>query len=668
MSAPAPATDRKSPWRVRLAPACGFLAAIAYLLWREWQRHQAKVEFGVADSGWFNFIDLNSTPYVVLFALLPVFWLVRTPRLLPPARMRRCWGRWFGGETKPGDETSPADGFRAAVLCAIVFSASLFASWTIGIREAGTRSWTKTFRELPPVYHDEYSYLFQAKLFADGRWSVPSHNTQRRLFDQMHIVNDGRMASRYFPATAAWMAPFVAIGEPYWSHWLAGALAAAFVFLAGRELGGNGVGFLAGLLMAASPGIAIFSNLLLAHHPTLLGLTVFLYFFLRLLRTGNWWWALFAGIGLAFAMLARPMTAAGFGLPFGIVFVYRLRLRGRGDVRAKPQAVFAWMTFVAMAFPILVGFGVIAWQNCAVTGGWLTTPYGYFQTRYTPRHVYGFNNVERAERKIAVGEAGTDDVFKKYDTWAKNLTPGMAASNVNTRLWSSLRWTFAVVPLLLGGVIFVVAEFARIPTAGGSNDLNSCEFSYGGDRRWWLIAAAILSLHLAHVPYWFTGIMDWHYIFETAPLWLLVFARGTQLACGHWIANRRFAMPIWWALLIAVAVTFGWHSPDRQWQHSQSPIDDAATQMAFTKVRYERFHRFVDRITRADKKSLVLIEPDEAEFHFEYVQNEPSFRRRVLLGRYRPGRTNPEEVAKAFPERTIHLVKIRGGAFVRRDE
>src|SRR5271155_19137 len=39
-----------------------------------------------------------------------------------------------------------------------------------------------------------------------------------------------------------------------------------------------------------------------------------------------------------------------------------------------------------------------------------------------------------------------------------------------------------------------------------------------------LIAASVVSLHVVHVPYWFVGIMGWHYVLETAPLLLLLFA------------------------------------------------------------------------------------------------------------------------------------------------
>ena len=71
-----------------------------------------------------------------------------------------------------------------------------------------------------------------------------------------------------FPASARGSLPFSKLGHPYWGQWLAGALAAFFTFWAGCELAGNRIGLFAGLLTAASPGIALFDNLLLSHPPT----------------------------------------------------------------------------------------------------------------------------------------------------------------------------------------------------------------------------------------------------------------------------------------------------------------------------------------------------------------------------------------------------------------
>lgn len=633
---PAFSVNGNSARRVNAAFAVGLLAAGAFILYREIERWRALEDMSVL--GWLSSMDVDATPFAVLFLLLPLFWLPRRELSRVSVRVRDGSRRWLGGGTKPGPDAATRDALRAGLLALLVGAASLGASLSVASRPVVGGGKTFALRELPPVYHDEYSYLQQAKTYLAGRWSYPSHPDQPRLFDTMHVVNDGRFASRYFPATGAWMAPFVAIDRPYWGHWLAGMLTAMFVFAAGRELGGNGVGLTAGLLTGVAPGLALFSNVLLAHHPTLVGLTAFLWLFLRFLRTGRLTCALFAAVGLTFAMLCRPMTAFGFGLPFGAAFGWFL-FRGSTGGRRR----FNVPALVATAIPILLGFVVLGWQNHAITGDWRKTPYGQFQTKYTPHHVYGFNNVERAEAQIARGEALTDDVFESYSRWAENLTPKRAAENVRSRLLASAQWTLGVVPLLIAGFVFVLVR-------------------HSDDRRWWLIAAAFLSLHVAHVPYWLDGNFHWHYVFETAPLMLLLFARSTQVLLQHWRTAARPLLPLWWTALAAVALCTAYTSPAVFWEYSR--LDVGVSQFAFTKERYHRFGRLIAERVQ-EPKALVLVDGDPAEIHFEYVQNPPDLddSRRVLIGRYRPGRTNLAEVQSAFPDRAVYLVRVRNRRF-----
>ena len=159
--------------------------------------------------------------------------------------------------------------YRVLAIFVLVVAGLLAWSLAIGVAflSIGVSAWIADqrvggqlnlrFGSLPPAYHDEYSYLFQAKTFLAGRVSFPSHETVPEIFDQMHVLNEGRFASRYFPGAGAWMAPFVAMGHPYWGQWLAGALCALFIFWAGRELGGNGVGLLAGALSVPIVAFAV---------------------------------------------------------------------------------------------------------------------------------------------------------------------------------------------------------------------------------------------------------------------------------------------------------------------------------------------------------------------------------------------------------------------------
>ncbi|MFQ5730536.1 MAG: ArnT family glycosyltransferase, partial [Planctomycetaceae bacterium] len=624
--------NQRATRRCTAAFALATLCAAAFVGWKEWVRGQS----GRADGGaaqWLAGMDVDATPYVFLMALLPFCWFLRGSVVRWPRFLSRFAGNFFGPQTKPGETTTRADLLRSVFLAGVAGVASLSASLHVAYRPVKLGRETKSLRELPPAYQDEYSYLLQARTFLAGRWSFPSHPTQPRLFDQMHVVNQGRYASRYFPATGAWMATFVWIGRPYWGHWLAGALTAMFVFAAGRELGGNGVGLVAGVLTGVAPGMAVFSNLLLAHHPALVGLALFLWMSLRMLRTGRYWCAALAGTGLSFAMLGRPMTAFGFGLPFGVVFVLcALRRLRVGRLANEARLLRETGLLAAMGLPILAGFGVLAWQNHAVTGHWTKTPYQQFNDVYTPRHVFGFNNGERAEARIAAGEARTNDVFRNYDEWATNLTPRRAAENVRNRIVAGGQWTLGIVPLLMAVVVF----------AGTS---------HRDERRWWLVAAAILSLHVVHVPYWYDGIMHWHYVFETGPLLLLLFARATQLLLRCWRASNRGWMPVWWGGVVVTALTTAYFPLRPLWDVSR--VDAEVAKLAFSKTIYHRFRERLSRRVR-DDKALVLVE-GTCEIHFEFVVNRPDLvNQPLLIGRLQPGFSR-EAVVREFPDRAVYV-------------
>ena len=443
----------------------------------------------------------------------------------------------------------------------------------------------------PPVYHDEFSYLFQAKTFLAGRTWFPSPPMHAELFDQMHVLNDGgRMASRYFPGTGLLLAPFAAVGHPHLGHWICGMLATAFVYAAGCELGNFRSGFLAGLLTALSPGLAIFSNLLLAHHPTLLGLSFFLWRISRWQRTHSGADALLAGIGLSWAMLCRPMTAAGFGLPFGIgVFLWLCA--GSTELRRKAAVV------AGFAVPIALGLVVQLGYNASITGSLWSSPYQLYTDVYTPRHVYGFNNVARGERNL--GPKVLDD----YDRWARNLDARLAAENVFQRGEASLMWTWDLLPLAMTAI--VALRMFR---------------SWDARRR--MILYAILSLHLAHVPYWFTGIMHWHYVFESAILWTLAGGLVIDQLLTEWRTSSRPWMRYWLAALCLVAVAFNWVSVPELWT---AKVVQEAPNFRVPRLRFQQFRQWTASEVGGEP-ALVLVAPHADLPHLDYVVNDPGLR------------------------------------------
>ncbi len=628
------------PRRIVIAQAAALLVALAIVLpaefvhWREVLR--TPDSFG---------INVDTTLPMLLIVLLPYFWFVRRPFwTLEGDRWRRLQTWWNAGVESRWS-------IRATILIA---GTSLAMCYRVAVMPVGDRE-QYHFGDLPPAYHDEYSYLFQAQTYLAGRLSYPSHPTAARLFDQMHVVNEGRFASRYFPATGLFVAPWLWLGWPILGHWLAGAAAAVLVFGIGRELSSNGTGFVAGMLTALSPGMALFGNLVLAHHPTLLGLFLFAWSFLRWLRRGLVRDSALAGIGLSWAMLCRPMTAAGFALPFGVVFVAILTRRaseGRELVVPRLRVGFVLRPLLAMALPLIVGFVVLGIHNHAITGSVTTSPYQVFNDTYTPRHVYGFNNVVRGEQHLG------PRVLDHYDRWAINLTPALAVENAQNRLLASWQWTVGLVPLLAALIVFVVGHVSNVPGLfmfRASGDGHVEDAPHVSDQRWWLIFASIVSLFAVHVPYWFDGIFHWHYVFETGPLWCLLLASVTDTLSRTWLAAERPRMPIWWGCLIGSAVMVNLIDVAPLWYPSK--LQYGVEQIAFSRLKYQAFDELLRREVR-QRPALVLIEADPADRHIDYVVNEPSLSADVMRGRY-PWPL--EKIAAEFPNRSVYVFRAKTG-------
>ncbi|HUQ72803.1 MAG TPA: hypothetical protein VM165_24965, partial [Planctomycetaceae bacterium] len=278
----------------------------------------------VALCGWFGVWDLVAEwPADVAWAELG--WLLLAPL---------AWGLVLTGRMREGNSTT-----STALPLTMVTRDDVIATVVIAAL-AWTMCWLtgQLLSGLPPAYHDEYSYLFQTQSLLAGRWTWPGHPTHPELFDQMHVLNEGRMASRYYPGTGLWLAPWLTFGHPYAGQWSAGAMAAALVYWIGRELGGRRAGRFAGVAFAVAPGPALFGNLLLAHHPTLLALMVFLFGMTRAQRTFAATDFTIAGIGLACAMLCRPATAAGFALSWGAWCVVQMVRTFRTPAPSPPSS------------------------------------------------------------------------------------------------------------------------------------------------------------------------------------------------------------------------------------------------------------------------------------------------------------------------------------------
>ena len=687
-TSPEPATSRRSlPF-----PLTGFALAWLIMLAVILPAESERLRESESAAAWLIDWNVDTTPFLFLLLVTPLFWRIRRPLLdHDSAGIQRLleWMSEGPPEASPGesnDENSAWRGqvCRAWVLAGLVglvgFLSCLRVSSTVVSGDDNSAEQRLAFGDLPPALHDEFSYLFQAETFLAGQWSFFSEPFVPRVFDQMHVFNEGRFASRYFPGTGLWMAPFVAIGNPWLGHQLATALICVLVFAIGRELSCNGVGLLAGLLAALSPGLVLFGNLLLAHQPTLLGLCLFIYAFLRMTRVlaeslpndaqpstpdskmiggANWFalkktdWICISGYSLMFAMLCRPMTAAGVALPFGIwIFVWLIR----NGLRSR-RTVVAMLT--GYGVPLLLGFGIIVVHNRLITGEAFRTPYQLYTELLTPRHMYGFDNVKKAEPFLV---ENADRILDHYDRWAVNLDAELAVKNVGMRFLASWQWTLGLSALVVAGCVMFTSGFSR---RNKTTELPA---------RWWLIPAAILTLHLAHVPYWYDGILHWHYVFESGVLWCLVAAAATWILVRAFTFMQRPGMSLWWGAVLVVSVLINNAAVSPFWHMSR--VEAGTHEFAYGRLKQAGFRALVQRHV-TERPAVVLIRHDPADRHNDYVSNHPALNTPVLLGRLpvfgAAGTTQLSETefqtirdtAEAFPDRMIYVIDIVIGQVTR---
>ncbi len=507
--------------------------------------------------------------------------------------------------------------------------------------------------ELPPAYHDEFSYLFQSLTFLEGQTSIPSFEPMPQLFDQMHVLNEGRFASRYFPGAGAWFAVFHGVGS-IWGLWIAHGIVTTGVSIVAGEIAGRTARVVAGLAAAFSPGLCLFSQLYLAHLPTLVGLTVFLIWILRLRRLCEYGYlhcilqarfprfelygsAFTAGCGLSFAMLCRPMTAAGVGLPFGVWLFWwagrrrELRVERREPVAGNIAQPSTLLVLLTMGLPIFVGIGLQLVYNQSITGKALVSPYQLYTDVYTPRHTYGFNNVVRGEQHLG------PKILDNYDRWAENLTPSLAFQKMGIRIVASGRWTLGLVPMAFV-VVLLVWNWRR----------------WSGDLK--LIVASIVSLHLVHLPYWFEGIMGWHYVFESAPLWAIVLGVVTTTFAKSCREAGHGALRWWWAGVLLTSLATTWLTVPPLWR---GRLSVGLAELQFPRQKYADFNQRLSE--QVHGRAIVFIQPDPSDRHIDYVYNRPLLNSSILRAHAPATEADLQRAIRLFPDRTPWLYNASSG-------
>ncbi len=626
---PAHPESRRSSRRVAIASFAALLASLFVIVPIEWQHWAFTFAADRPLVAWMAAFNADTSFYLFWLLVLPIFYSWRFHLTDPHSDLAvrvESWlqaGKFVAPSESANSSTTPCDPIWLRHLTGLLIAMlGLFCAAQTGQR----------FGDLPPAYHDEYSYLFQAETFALGRITNDRFEAAPELFDQMHILNDypGKFASRYFPGAGLWLLPFVSLGIPYWGYFFAQGVICLLIFWIGRDLSGNGTGLLAGLLCALAPGLNLFGNMLLAHHPCLVGLLFFLFTFHRWAIRKQYRYAFLAGIGLIYAMYCRPMTAFGIGLPYGIWYLVSVLKAKQWNLAQKTKQL------LAIGIPVFGGLLLMLPYNAKITGNALETPYSQYTKLHTPRHQYGFHNRSRGEKWIARHQQAGNPlpVIEHYDRWAEELTLELAIKNEKHRLIASSQWTLGIIPTLAGIVFFCVI---------GQKDR----------KQWWALAAAIFSLHLVHIPYWYDGIMHWHYVFESAPLLVLIFARSTQLLTYNARIRERHWCAIWWIGLPLISLMISYTTFEPFWNSSMSA---GISELKFARQQHDRFNKLLNN--QINEKAVVFIKKKTDDLHLDFVINKPELNSKILRAHWLPEKYSVAQLQKLFPDRALYLADL----------
>ncbi len=328
-----------------------------------------------------------------------------------------------------------------------------------------------------PHVQDSINYLWQARVFADGMISVPSHPLAE-FFSFRFMVNDGNWYSLFQPGWPAILAIGVLAGAPWLVNPIIGGLTVMMVYLIGRRVFGYKTGVLASVLLAISPFFLFMNSSMMAHPAGALLASVAVWSWL----TGSRYMEIiFSGHGHAV-----ETSGAGRRLVF-FFLVCGLSLGGLFLVRAMDGALIA----------LIIGFhGVWLWLSnreyrwlrllflmvvpvAAILTGSLQFAYNQIQTgdpMVWPQDVYfGLTEPVPDCHRPGFGQGIGCPREHGPDLAGQEFTPALAAKVTSIRLADLSR-------KLWGGGLGVVLFLAGIlvPLGVGRGRLNQPGLADGG--------------------------------------------------------------------------------------------------------------------------------------------------------------------------------------------
>lgn len=230
------------------------------------------------------------------------------------------------------------------------------------------------FEQLPHI-EDEITYVWQARLAAQGNLTIPSPVCPRCFLEPFVVDYEGVRFGKYPPGWPVVLSFGIRMGARYLINPLLSGFTVWLIYLLVKKLTDEKTGLLSAALVTTSPFFLMNSGSLLAHPWALLLSVAFVHAWLDTFdvkgdHIPKRISVLMAGTTLGLLVLTRPMTAFGLCIPFAVHGVILL-LRGPSFDR-KSVLLIGVITICISAIYLL-------WQ-LALTGDPFKNPYTLYWT------------------------------------------------------------------------------------------------------------------------------------------------------------------------------------------------------------------------------------------------------------------------------------------------
>lgn len=368
-----------------------------------------------------------------------------------------------------------------------------------GIVSAFVVWWTWGSASPLPIIHDESSYLLQADIFANLRWTAPAPALPE-FFEQPQVLVTPVVASKYWPGHAL----LLAIGSMVHFHplvplLLAGATA-ALLFSLGTRVCNPWVGLLTWMTWLTTPLVLRYQPGYFSQTTTTAAVLAAWWCLLEWRDSRRKLWIALMALAIGWGAITQPVTMLAFALPIAVVVLWDV-------VRYR-----LWLDLPLFVAVLVAVLAILPLWNARTTGDRRLTPLALYTREYLPFDKPGFTTDSTPPRRALspVVKSLYDDFLARRAAQRLNNLHWTIAS----RLWNLGRNLWQGTQLLLLP-FFVVGLFAMpfgMRFAGASCVLLFlAQLPYAHDPEWTLsylevapVVAAITACGIWRALVWFS--------------------------------------------------------------------------------------------------------------------------------------------------------------------